>query len=360
MKSTMFSRLSHTMKYIFLTGILCTCMTACGNTDGQSATEKSAPEQSGTKIIQGPLEETPVPVTEPTMESEPEPIPTPEPTPVLEQELEEVIDNTQANTEKFYRIAEEDCGLSHEEAQNWFDIITEDDIFDGGVREISDLIFDDIDNNGKTDMVIMVEYLYGRGALYFYMNEEEPYCFTDEDFCFYFPVNICYADLNGDGNVEIAFSLQGTGVGAVGDWHKAVFSYTGSTMERLEIPSDLDKDNDDGIKIDVIMETEPDTYTAYCPYFDESITFHASNIYEGDKQKEYLAQAPINVGGNIRGYFALQIVTWEGRNALQVSEYLSGEGGTGHFVGWADFILVWDEQGNGNVADWWVEGELRD
>lgn len=273
-----------------------------------------------------------------------------------ENKQEEAIDYTQMNMDKFYQYAEEVCGLSHKEAQSWFDIITEDDIFDGGVREISDMIFDDIDNNGKTDMVIMVEYLYGRGALYFYMNEEEPYCFTDEDYCFYFPMNICYADLNGDGNVEIAVALQGTGAGAVGDWHKAVFSYTGSTMERLEIPSDLDKDYDDGIKVDVIMEPEPDTYTAYCPYFDESITFQASNVYEGDKQKEYLAQAPLKVGGNVRGYFGLQIVTWEGGNALQVSEYLSGEGGTGHFVGWAYFILVWEEQGNGSVADWWVEG----
>ena len=127
----------------------------------------------------------------------------------------------------------------------------EDDIFDGGVREISDLLFDDIDGNGKTDMVIMVEYSYGKGALYFYMNGDEPYCFTDEDFHFSFPMDICYADLNGDGNVEIAFALLGMGVGATGDWHKAIFSYTGSTMERLEIPSDLDEDYDVGM-LDVI------------------------------------------------------------------------------------------------------------
>ena len=49
-------------------------------------------------------------------------------------------------------------------------------------------------------------------------------------------------------------------------------------MERLEIPSDLDVAYDVGIEVNVIMESEPDTYTAYCPYFDESITFQASNI----------------------------------------------------------------------------------
>ncbi|MCH5263687.1 MAG: hypothetical protein J1F42_12295 [Lachnospiraceae bacterium] len=345
----MVKRIRHTLKYIFLTGILCTCMTACGNVDSQSVVE-----QSETEIIQEPSEE--IPILGP--ESTPEPEASPEPESA--QEPEEVIDNTQANTEKFYQTAEEDYGLSHEEAQNWFDIITKDGIFDGGVREISGLIFEDIDGNGMTDMVIMVQetekkYMYGTGALYFYINEEEAYCFTDEDCYFYFPMYICYADLNGDGNAEIAFATQGTGVGAVGDWYKAVFSYTGSTMERLEIPSDLDSDYEEGISVEVIMEPEPDTYTAFCPYFDESITFQAPNIYEGDEQKEHLAQAPKKVGGNIRGYCGLQIVTWEGRNALQAIEYLSGEGGTGHFVGWACFILVWDEQGNGSVADWWVE-----
>lgn len=282
------------------------------------------------------------------------------------QEQEKVVDNTQANTERFYQVAEEDFGLSFEEAQGWFDIVTEDDIFGGGVREISDLIFDDIDSNGKTDMIIMVQetemkYLYGTGALYFYMNEEESYCFTDEEFPFYMPLNICYADLNGDGNVEIVFELRGTGNGGAGDWYKAILSYTGNAMERLEFPVDEDSDYSDvEFTVDVIMEPDPDTYTAYCPYFDESITFQASNMYEGDIQKSYLADAPKGVGSNCRGYYDLQIVMWEGRNALQVKEYLYGEGGIAHGVGSAYFILLWDEHGNGSVADWWVEGNLHE
>ena len=352
----MVKKIKHTLKYIFLTSMLCTCMTACGNADGQSAAERS-----GTEIIQKPSEETQTPLPELTSEPSSATKSMLEPESALEQE--EVIDNTQANTEKFCQIAEEEYGLSHEQAQSWLDIATEDDIFDGGSREISDLIFDDIDDNGMTDMVIMVQetgmkYMYGTGALYFYMNEEEPYCFTDEEFPFFFPINICYADLNGDGNVEIAFATYGTGVGMVGDWYRTILSCTGSTMERFAIPSDLDEDYEEGINVEVIMEAEPDTYTAYCPYLDESITFQAYNIYEGDEQQQYLAQTPVKVGENYRGYFDLQIVTWEERNALQVNEYLFGEGR--NHVGWAYFILVWDEQGNGSVADWWVEGTLRD
>lgn len=283
---------------------------------------------------------------------------------VQAQTQEAAVDNTQADAEIFYQVAKEDYGLSSQEAQSWFDIVTEDDIFGGGAREINNLLFDDIDGNGKTDMIIMVQetekkYLYGTGAMYFYMNDEEPYCFADEECPFFWPANICYADLNGDGNVEIAFALQGTGNGGSGDWYKAIFSYTGSTMERMEFPVDGNSDySDDEFMVDVIMEPEPDTYTAYCPYFDETITFQASNLYEGDDQKEYLAEAPKRVGGNSRGYYDLQIVEWEGRNALQVREYLCGEGGNVHCVGWAYFIFVWDEQNNCSVADWRVEGAL--
>ena len=281
--------------------------------------------------------------------------------PASAQEQEDVIDNTRANTEYFYQAAEESYGLSYDQVQGLLDIVMEDDIFAGGVREISGLLFDDIDGNGETDMIIRVQetemkYIYGTGSLYFYMNGEKTYCFEDENFPYYGDTSICYADLNGDGWVEVVYETQGTGVGAVGDWHMAVFRYKGNAMERLEIPSDLDADA--GIKIDVIMEAEQDTYTAYCPYFDESIAFQATNAWEGEMQKEYLAQAPIEVGGNCRGYCSLQLVDLEDRNALQVAEYLSGEGGTMHCVGWAYFILVWDEQGNGSVADWWVEGEL--
>lgn len=340
-------------------------LAACGNADSQSEGE-----QSGAEIMSESINETASPETIDTP-SVNETIATPSanetivtPRPAHAQEEEEVIDNTQVNTERFYQIAEE-SGLSHEQAQEWFDIVMEDDIFDGGVRGLSGLIFDDIDGNGKGDMVIMVQetnmlFVYGTGALYFYMNQDESYCFDDETFPYYGNnayseyMNICYADWNGDGNVEIAFALPGMGNGGSGDWHKAILSYTGNAMERLEFPSDLEDENGDefGFKVDVIMEPEPDTYTAYCPYLDESITFQAFN---SSLWERYLDRAPMNAGCNSRGFFGLQAVVWEGRNALQVKEYLYGEGGISHGVGWANFVLVWDEQGNVSVADWWVD-----
>ena len=65
-----------------------------------------------------------------------------------------MIDNTQANTEKFYQVAEEDYRLSYEQTQRWYDIVMEDDFFTGDLREISGLLFDDIDGNSETDIVI--------------------------------------------------------------------------------------------------------------------------------------------------------------------------------------------------------------
>lgn len=329
-------------------------LAACGNTTGkQNGAEqfwmKAVPEFAIEEVL-----EIPSPAAMIQAMSTPEPTPT--------QEPEERADHTQANTEKFYEIAEGDYGLSQKQAREWFDKAVEDDIFDGGVRELSGLLFDDIDGNGETDMVIKVcEFLgwvsYGNGAVYFFMNQDEVYCFQDETFPYFellnLDINMCWADLDGDGHVEIAFELEGAGNGGSGEWYQAILRYTGSDMERLEIPSEYE--NDTKIYVDVIMEPEKDTYSAYCPYLDETITFQASNAWDDPD----FSQMPRSVGCQCRGFYDPQIVTYEGRKAIQYSEYLYGEGGIAHGVGRANFILVWDKDGNGSVADWWVEGWLR-
>ena len=331
----------------------CLLLAACGNTAGkQNGAEqlwmKAVPEFA----IEEVLDKIPFPAA--MIQA----MPTPAPTPT--QEPEERTDHTQDNTEKFYEIAKGDYGLSQKQAQDWFVKAMEDDIFNGGVRELSGLLFDDIDGNGKTDMVIMVnEFVswveHGTGALYFYMNQDKGYCFQDENFP-YFGIDgqdMCWADLDGDGCVEIAFGLEGTGNGGSGDWYQAILRYTGNDMERLEIPSEYEDETE--IYVNVIMEPEKDTYSAYCPYLNETITFQASNAWDDPD----FSQMPRSVGHECRGFYDPQIVTYEGRKAIQYSEYLYGEGGIAHGVGRANFILVWDKDGNGSVADWWVEGWLR-
>lgn len=61
-------------------------------------------------------------------------------------------------------------------------------------------------------------------------------------------------------------------------------------------------------------------------------------------------------GANVRGFFDFESVSYQGKNALQCREYLSGEGGNAHGVGEAVFLLAWGEDGVCRVADWRVEG----
>lgn len=93
------------------------------------------------------------------------------------------------------------------------------------------------------------------------------------------------------------FSAQGTGCGAVSDSYKAVFKYRDHAIERMSLPSDLEEDYDCGLQVDLIQEPEIDRYSAYCPYFDEQIFFHAENI-EGYPPSD---KARIT-GANARGF----------------------------------------------------------
>ena len=146
------------------------------------------------------------------------------------------------------------------------------------------------------------------------------------------------------------FSAQGTGCGAVGDSYKAVFKYRNHAIERMRLPSDLDEDYDCGLCIDVIQEPETDQYSAYCPYLDERISFHAKNIEGWD-----LPNTAESVGGNARGFFNLCTAQYQGKKVLQASEYLYGEGGVVHCVATAQFLITWDEDGTPKVLKWWIE-----
>lgn len=102
-----------------------------------------------------------------------------------------------------------------------------------------------------------------------------------------------------------------------------------------------------GVRITITQEAQADTYSAYCAYLDDTIVFESENVREPEGRQK--------CGGNSRGYFNLWRGEYEGRDALEVSEILSGEGGTGHVLGLAKFLIVWDEDGEGKIVKWWVE-----
>lgn len=245
-------------------------------------------------------------------------------------------------------------GATLEEAGALWERLLADDIFKDDEMELTGLNIEDMDGNGQTDMLVMVlereeKAFYGSGALWIYMNEEEPYCFDEEECSYYGWFDSFAEDIDNDGNVEIVFSAQGSGCGAVGDSYKVIFKYKEHKIEQLELPTDFAKDDSDkGIIVSVYQEPEENRYSAYCSYFKEIIYFTAQNSFAPGKEAEAL-------GGNARGFFHLRPVKYKGKNALQASEYLYGEGGVVHNVGIAQFIILWDENGDAYIDTWWIE-----
>lgn len=280
--------------------------------------------------------------------------PVPEPTEVPEQD-----GTNKKNKEQFYEAAGR-AGVEEEEAENYFKTLLKDNVFQSGKMEFAGLFIEDIDENGQMDMIVRVkdsevEYLdYGMGCIYFYMNKDAPYCFYDEGLPYFGDGYISYGDIDNDENVEIIIEMQGMGVGAVGDWYPIILKYKNNGgFERMELPTDLAPDYFAGIEIIINQEPQENTYSAYCPYFDETLLFQAPNIDNSEYFK--LPAVSTEVGGNSRGFFGLQCIEYEGENALQASEYLYGEGGIVHYIGFAEFIIVWDEDGNSHVVQWWIE-----
>ncbi|MEH2959823.1 VCBS repeat-containing protein [Candidatus Merdisoma sp. JLR.KK006] len=272
--------------------------------------------------------------------------------PDAEEEKNYLKKQMEENRERFFEEAQRQ-GIGSEQAEKLFGRLLEDKIFQNGALALTGLRLDDIDGNGQMDMLLMVQdaeqiVFYGSGGLWFYMNEDTPYCFDEEECSYYGIFDVFWADVDNDENVEIVFSAEGFGCGAVGDSYKAVFKYKNHTMERMELPSDLEIDHDCGLVVDVIQEPEADSYSAYCPYLDELIPFGREN----ECPPPEMAEA---VGGNARGFYDLSMVEYEGKNVLQASEYLYGEGGVADCAAIAQFLITWEEDGTPVVLKWWIE-----
>lgn len=263
----------------------------------------------------------------------------------LEKQMEE-------NRKIFFAEAERQ-GIGTKQAESLFGRLLEDNIFQNGAMWMTGIQLADIDGNGQMDMLVMVQdaeqiVFYGSGGLWFYMNEDKPYCFEEEDCSYYGVFDVFWGDVDNDENVEIVLSAQGSGCGAVGDSYKAIFKYRNHALEQMELPSDLEVDYDCGLTVDVIQEPNPGSYSAYCPYLDEILPFHREN----ECPPPDTAQA---VGGNARGFYNLSMVKYEGKNALQASEYLYGEGGVADCAAIAQFLITWEEDGTPVVIKWWIE-----
>lgn len=263
---------------------------------------------------------------------------------------EEVLEQCR---EEFDRAARREGAPSREE----MDILRQR-FLDSGLMEreemrLTGVAAGDYDGNGCTDMVVCLFSLkedadyYSDGCLYLFMNEDEP-CRIYEAFCCYgfgAIFGVFGADVDGDGRTEVVIPIQGTGVGGAGDTSKIIVKYLNPGVRRMELPSNLEVDYDQGIEVSVKGDPKKGVYIAYCAEFDEEIEFSARR--EVDDRG----------GGNCRGYCILEMGVYEGEEALLGYEYLFA-GGIVEYVGNAVFVIRWDEDGNPYVRDWYVEGDL--
>ena len=47
----------------------------------------------------------------------------------------------------------------------------------------------------------------------------------------------------------------------------------------MKLPSDLDEDYDQGLQVELVQEPVKNVYSAYCPYFDELISFRGQTYH---------------------------------------------------------------------------------
>lgn len=261
-----------------------------------------------------------------------------------------IRDFTRENEEVFYKAAER-LGLSEKESAECLRILYEDDVFQGGEGQLTAFLAGDFDGNGQGDMAAMVHQypygLYGSGCVYIYMNEDEPYCFVDDEFPFYSSelngMHISGGDLDHDGAVELLIEASGTGNGGAGDWQGRILKYKDHSLEKTTMLPE----NEFDIEIWVIQEAEENSYRAFFPERNEAIAFQANEVFPGTGKPRW-------VGSNVRGLYDMHCVEYQGGYAVEGRECLCGEGGNAHAVADAGFILVWDG-GDWKVARWWVE-----
>lgn len=294
-------------------------------------------------------------------------------------DLEIVVNASQADyaakgdtweQEKTFLEVGRERGITRSELKGAYRRLLADDLWNGAVweeqgKQINDWAIDDLDGNGQTDMVVMMGNGGGwlvPGEIRLYWNDEPAYILKDEsayyedEFCFCFGFGFWeiprMGDFDNDGNPELVMEVFNGGNGGPGGRDICLFRRVGDKwMECLEeLPNDREWSGEPGLRINVAC-IGVDRYEAYCPYLDERIEF------DGKNSREIGADEYGRTGGrNVRGFYHLECVKYEGKNALECREYLCGEGGNVHGVGAAVFILTWDADGVCRVADWRIEG----
>ncbi len=260
-----------------------------------------------------------------------------------------------------------DLDMSIQEKEAWYARVTEDFPHAEESYEIRGIYYEDMDQNGSRDLLLLLKLRDGMitpdsyyGAyLCIYMNEDPVYFKAYNGF---YPGlrQVLYGDVDGDGYTEIIYSIDTGGNGGNGSAEKSILKYKSHTLMQMYFPGDdleeLEEAVDEGYVVKVLYGREENEYNAVCDSLGQSIKFRGKYAVDEDgRRRVYNTQKDGLAGGNCRGYTQFSIITKDGRDYLQAMEYLMGEGGTSHGIGWAVFLMDWDENGEPYVLDFSVK-----
>ncbi len=260
-------------------------------------------------------------------------------------------------------------GISAEQSEDWYEKLITDIPYAEGSYDLRGVQYDDLDQDGTLDRVVLLTLQngaittedYPKAYLALYMNEDVAYVKELNDGNYYIALRQLLAgDVDNDGNIEVICSLDTGGVGGNGSLAKYIFKYKDNSLVQMTFPrGDLEGvDNiiDEGYLVNVLFGKGNNKYKAVSDGLGKTIEFNADNSLYSDgnynaknRRENYIA------GGNSRGFTEFNIVNKDGRQYLLAKEYLYGEGGIDHKVGWATFLLDWDKAGNPFVIEFGVE-----
>ena len=192
-------------------------------------------------------------------------------------------------------------------------------------------------------MIIMAaenDWIDAPGCLCIYFNEASAYCFQGEICCGIGFWNWNAGDIDNDGNTELMIEVLNGGRESV------ILKYRNETFEEMNLPKEMGEKYYWGINVCAEINYKESTYSASGDFVEE---IKNKNFFEKDETRSSV------IAHNSRGFYQYRCIEYQGKNALQCSEYLYGDMGIADGVANAEFILTWDEKGKCSVAEWWLE-----
>jgi beta-lactamase regulating signal transducer with metallopeptidase domain len=259
-------------------------------------------------------------------------------------------------------------GMSLKEMDSRYAKLLEDVPNGEGAYEIWGIVYEDLDRNGTMDLILQLKLATGAitpdtypGAyLCIYMNEDPVYLKAYDSSMYFGFTQVLHADIDQDGYQEIIYNISTGGNGGAGSSEKEILKYKENSLVKMQFPGDryeqfLDS-NDVGYEVKVLFGSEDNKYKAVCDSLEKEIIFQANYAVDekGKRMTTYITEND-QAGANCRGYTEFSIVNKDGREYLRAKEYLHGEGGISHFVGWATFLMDWDTDGNPSVIEFGFE-----